>query len=324
MLVENDLRSFPTSTDEVPLQHDEIIDDVFDGKRVGGGPRSDWRTPVTLVTPEIVQATGGGLAALLMGQTNYWCSPFRDGKQFRALSEAGGGPVWLGGYVSFADAMGTTSTKARHAINKLVSEGFITKGGRSPLFLTPTFSGWQLSYPNANELYVPFQCQPLGPDSTGIPAEDPDSTEVHLEEQFPDYHPLLQRSPVLSTPPPERRRAIWVTASFIKICEENFNAAIVLSNLNYWHRKNFEDKSMRSVKGISGWFWKTWKRHEVETGLSVKKLGNATDYLRQRGFVQLCRASTRNGSRLKVHVRLNMNTILDALNQLVYEDGRWV
>ncbi len=317
MLVENDHRSFPTSTDEEPsvlLQPEAIIEDVFDGERVGGGPRSDWKRPATLVTPEIVRATGGGLASLLLGQANYWCSPRKCKRQFRAMFEVGGVPVWLGGYQSFADSMGTTSTKARHAINKLVAEGFITRGGRTPLFLTPTLSGWQLSYPDANELYVPYLCQSL----------DAVSIQPLTRERLASYHPLLQRWPVPLPHPQVRNRAIWIPQSFIAICEENFNAAIVLSNLRYWHRKNFKNQSMRTLNGISGWFWKTWRRHEVETGLSVKQLGNAMGYLRRRGFAQSCRARTRNGSRLKVQMRLNMNTILDALNLLTYEDGRWV
>lgn len=318
MLGENNHRFFPASTEEGPsvlLPPEVIIDDLFDGKRVGGGPRTDWKRPATLVTPEIVRATGGGLASLLLGQVNYWCSP-RKGKQnrFRALFEVGGVPVWMGGYQSFADSMGTTSTKARHAINKLVVDGLVTKGGRNPLHLTPTLSGWQLSYPDANELYVPYYCQSL----------DAVSIHLHTRQRMATYHPLLQRWPLLSPNPQVRKRAIWIPESFIKICEENFNAAIVLSNLRYWHRNNFKYQSMRTLNGISGWFWKTWHRHEVETGLSVKQLGNAMDYLRQRGFAQSCRASTRKGTRLKVHLRLNMNNILAALNQLIYEDGRWV
>lgn len=225
-----------------------------------------------------------------------------------------GVPYWVGSYESFGLAAETSATKARHAIDKLVRIGFLHRRGRDPLYLTPTDVGCRLRYPGATESCV---LPPLlygygnSVDFHGIPTPDP-AIRPSMRSQTAPTGSLRSNRKVVNVP---------TTATII--CREDFNSAIVLSNLRYWYIHNQQRLKTRTLDGKTGWFWKTWEQHIRETGLTRPQLRSAVTALRNFGFVESGRFKTPTGTRLKVHFRMHTDAIRQALSDLVFEAGNW-
>lgn len=286
--------------------------DVFEGERAGGGLCADWQRPLTVVTPEIVNATDGGLAALILGQTIYWCSPDNRDNGFRTWAEKNGAPFWDGSYESFGRSLGANATKARHAIDKLVRDGLLVRLRQDMLYLTPTLVGWRLRYPDASELYT-------------LPVRASLRTQTCLSDSFndPALRPAMRANVELPVVQP-RQRKIRVPSVFVLICHQNFNAAIVLSNLHFWRAYNHKHHTIRAINGSTDWLWKSWRQHAAETGLGIKQLENAVAFLRQRGFITSRHAKPHRGTRLRIHFRLEFDRMRAELEKLFFEDRCWI
>ena len=292
---------------------EEPPDDAFWGEiETGDVDKQPWRSPFTTLTPDLVLATKGGLASLLLSHAVGWCSPKRNRDGFRSAVVEDGVPYWVGNYLSFGLAAGTSATKARHAIDKLVRMGFLHRRGRDPLYLTPTDVGWRLRYPEATETCVlPPRVYGYGnsADFRGIPD--------------PAVRPSMRSQTTPTGSLRSNRKVVTVPTTAIMICRENFNAALVLSNLQFWYIDNQWRSKLRTLGGKHGWFWKTWKQHSSETGLTAPQLRSAVSALGDLGFVETGTFKALTGTRLKAHFRLNTDAMRQALHELVFEAGNW-
>lgn len=107
---------------------------------------------------------------------------------------------------------------------------------------------------------------------------------------------------------------IAVPRTFIRLMEGDLSAAVLLSQILYW-----SDRSKRS----DGWFYKTYKEWEEETGLSQYQVQRISDKLKSDGI--LATTLKRANGAPTLHYRLDFDTltttIIDFLDNQNFDNG---